>query len=443
MARRARDLAHELGVPFPRDVALRLGVTPLDVRDGPLVLRRVGPHPSVAVAVADVDRLPGSQHGEVLDLRCQVAERRRHREVLGLRQACEQVLEVAGDRGRRPYRDGVLRQAHRRVGNHQLGIDLEHRAQPRADGAGAPRAVERELPRLELLDRDVVVVGARQFLRVAPFPVLAGLRLVDEVDRHDALGEPQSGLHRVGEPLLHGRLDGEPVDDHVDRVLALLVERGRLRELVDLAVHPDAGETFGGQLSEQLVVLALPSPDDRRQNLEAGSLGESEQPVDDLLRRLPTDRLATLRAVRPSSPGEQETEVVVHLRDRADGRAGVARGGLLVDRHRRREALDEVDSRLVHLADELPGVRRQRLHVASLALGEDRVERQRRLAGTGQTREHDQGVARQVERHILEVVLPGASDNESVHHAGHRTGAHRQFTSADLEAVVPRAVWGP
>ena len=43
-----------------------------------------------------------------------------------------------------------------------------------------------------------------------------------------------------------------------------------------------------------------------------------------------------------------------------------------------RQALDEVDVGLVHLAEELAGVRRQRLDVAALALGEDRVERQAR-----------------------------------------------------------------
>jgi hypothetical protein len=46
----------------------------------------------------------------------------------------------------------------------------------------------------------------------------------------------------------------------------------------------------------------------------------------------------------------------------------------------RRQPLDEVDVGLVHLAEELAGVRRQRLDVPPLALGEDRVERQGRLA---------------------------------------------------------------
>jgi hypothetical protein len=55
---------------------------------------------------------------------------------------------------------------------------------------------------------------------------------------------------------------------------------------------------------------------------------------------------------------------------------GLRRRRLLVDRDRRRQALDEVDVGLVHLAEELAGVGRQRLDVAALALGVDRVERE-------------------------------------------------------------------
>ena len=98
--------------------------------------------------------------------------------------------------------------------------------------------------------------------------------------------------------------------------------------------------------------------------------------------------------MRGARAGVQQAQVVVDLGDGADGRARVAVGGLLVDGHRGRQALDEVDVGFVHLAEELPGVRRQRLDVAALALGEDRVERQRRLAGPGQSGEDDERVAR-------------------------------------------------
>ena len=85
-------------------------------------------------------------------------------------------------------------------------------------------------------------------------------------------------------------------------------------------------------------------------------------------------------AVRLTRPRVQQTQVVVHLGNGADGGAGLRVGGLLVDRHRRRQTLDEVDVGFVHLPEELPGIGRQRFDVAALAFGEDRVERERRLA---------------------------------------------------------------
>ena len=131
-------------------------------------------------------------------------------------------------------------------------------------------------------------------------------------------------------------------------------------------------------------------------------------------------------AVRPAGAGVEQPEVVVDLGDGADRRARVLGGRLLVDRDRRRQPLDEVDVGLVHLAEELAGVRRQRLDVAPLALGEDRVEGERRLAGARQPREHDQGVPRQVERDVLEVVLPGTPNDQLIRHVANSVTGRRQ-----------------
>ena len=115
--------------------------------------------------------------------------------------------------------------------------------------------------------------------------------------------------------------------------------------------------------------------------------GERQHLVDDLLGRLAGDRPAADRAVRPPDAREQQAQVVVHLGHGADRRARVARRRLLVDRDRRREALDRVDVGLVHLPQELARVGRERLDVAALALGVERVEGERRLARSGQARD--------------------------------------------------------
>jgi hypothetical protein len=94
------------------------------------------------------------------------------------------------------------------------------------------------------------------------------------------------------------------------------------------------------------------------------------------------------RAVRRAGAGVEQAQVVVDFGDGADGRARVVAGGLLLDRDRRREAFDQVDVRLFHQLQELPGVGRERLDIAALAFGVERVEGERGLARAGQAGDH-------------------------------------------------------
>ena len=175
-------------------------------------------------------------------------------------------------------------------------------------------------------------------------------------------------------------------------------------ELDLLAVDEGAGVAARGQLLEEVDELALLLRDDRADDHVAGARLELHQLVGDLLHRLALDALAADRAVRHADARPQQAHVVVDLGDRADRRARVAVGRLLVDRHRRAQALDEVDVGPVDLAEELARVGGQRLDVAALALGEDGVERERRLARSGQAREDDQRVARDLEVDVVQVV---------------------------------------
>ncbi len=244
-------------------------------------------------------------------------------------------------------------------------------------GAGAERCVERERSRLELIDCEWVVVGARELLGEPARAVGIVLGQVDVVDDDESVGEVERSLDRLGEALLHRVLDLQAVDHDVDRVLLLLLELGRLvGQHVQLAVDDRAAEALGLQLAEQLAVLTLAATDHGCEHLEPLTFVAGHDAVDDLLRGLSGDRLAALGAVRAAGAGVEQAEVVVDLGDRADSRSRVAARRLLVDRDRRRQPLDEVDVGLVHLAQELAGVCRQRLDVAALALGEDRVERQ-------------------------------------------------------------------
>ena len=228
---------------------------------------------------------------------------------------------------------------------------------------------------------DRAAVGAGELLGEERHVAAVALALARHgLDLDHAVGQRDRRLDRVGQALAHVAAHDEPVDDDRDVVLVLLVELDLLLEHPQLAVDLRAREALGAQLLEHLAVLALAPAHDRRQDHEARALRQLHDLVDDLLGRLPRDRLAAVVAVRMADARPQQAQVVVDLGDRADGRARVARRRLLVDRDRRRQALDRVDVGLVHLAEELARVGAQRLDVAALALGVDRVERERRLA---------------------------------------------------------------
>src|SRR5678809_1665273 len=77
--------------------------------------------------------------------------------------------------------------------------------------------------------------------------------------------------------------------------------------------------------------------------------------------------------------------------------------------------------------EELLGICRQRLDVAALALGVERVEGERRLARTGYTRNHGDASARNLDVDILEVVLASAANHDFVVHNAPRRQARNRF----------------
>ncbi len=253
------------------------------------------------------------------------------------------------------------------------------------------------------------MLGAGELLGEGP-----DLALVDELDLHQPVRQCHRGLHGVGQALAQIRAHHQPVHDDRDVVLVLLVELDRIVELAHLAVDLHPREALAAQLLEQLPVLALAAAHDRREHHEPRALVQRHDVVDDLLRRLPLDRPPADVAVGPADPRPEQAQVVVDLGHRPDGRPRVARGRLLVDGDRRRQALDRIDVGLVHLAQELARVGGQGLDVAALAFGVDRVERQRRLPGARQARDHDQRIPRNGHGDVPEVVLTGTRDDDLV-----------------------------
>src|SRR6267143_1739074 len=151
----------------------------------------------------------------------------------------------------RPRADRTLGKAAPDVVHDEVGIEIELGAEPVAGRAGAERVVEREQPRLDLGDREP---GDRtgEFRREDRLPARIGV-----FGDSNAVGELECRLERIGEAVAEIAVDDDAVDDDLDVVLEVLVERADLVELHHLAVDLDPLKTAPPQIGQLLTVLAL------------------------------------------------------------------------------------------------------------------------------------------------------------------------------------------
>ena len=155
----------------------------------------------------------------------------------------------------------------------------------------------------------------------------------------------------------------------------------------------------------------------REEHLHAGAFAERENAVGDFVHRVLLHFLAAVQAVGAAHARVQQAQVVVDLGGGGDGRARIAGRVLLPDGDGRRDAVDDVHVGLFDALQELARIGRQRLDVAALPLGVDGVERERRLARTRDPRHHRQGVVRNLEVDVLQVVdACSAYDDALVRH---------------------------
>jgi hypothetical protein len=228
VALRARHVPHEALVAFLHQLGLGLVQFALQERQHAFEVGVVGTRAAVAVAVLDVDLLVTAFQDCLARLGRQLAPRCISVEAHGFTQTRQHPGEVLRGVPHRPRRHRALGQRAIRVGHHQLGVDLFADAQTDTLRAGAVRRVERERPRLEVVDRQRVPVRTGQFLGEPLLAVMGVVVVVDELQHHDAVGQVERGLDRIGEPLLGAGLDGQAVDHHFDVVLFLLLQLGRI-----------------------------------------------------------------------------------------------------------------------------------------------------------------------------------------------------------------------
>ena len=249
--------------------------------------------------------------------------------------------------------DGALSQTQASIGNRAVQVDRDRAAKPAASRAGAHGMVETEQPG-----------GGRSDVHVAVGAMPArgkGHHGVRQKKRDLSLSKPEGRLHRLAQarPVFFHHAD--PVLDHPHHG-GQLPQRAGFIGAQDLAVdfHPQV--TLLLEELEKFRGRRLVRHRDRETHEHSlarqrpAFRGLRKKRVQDGARRFRADLALAGGAESLDHAGQEQLEVVVDLRDRADGGAGgFDRVGLL-DGNGRGDPADFVHLGLVHPLQELPGV---------------------------------------------------------------------------------------
>src|SRR5690606_22803682 len=174
----------------------------------------------------------------------------------------------------RRYR--ALVQAFVAIGDHKIGVEGQLDPQTVTGRTGAEGVVEREQPRLDLADGEARNRAGELLGKDDPARLFA-LRRLGPFGGGDAVGQSQSGLDAVRIARLKTFFGYNAIDNNIDVMLELLVERGRVLNGVELAVDLQPLEALTLPLGHLLLVLALAAAHDRGQQQDALAVGQSGQ----------------------------------------------------------------------------------------------------------------------------------------------------------------------
>src|SRR5450432_3650040 len=305
-----------------------------------------------------------------------------------------------------PREDDALEDRDARVAEDELFGHFVLHAESAAARAGTEGRIERELPRLELGEREPARRAA-----VALGEELRGAGVVaHNVD--DAVGEAERRLERVGQPAPVFCARHQAIDDHGDAVVVLLAQLGRRRQLDRLSIDDRAHEALLARHLEEILELALATAHERREHLDARALRPRQHRVGNLRCALALHGFSARRTVGRAGAGVEQAQVVVDFGDGANGRARIVAGGFLLDRDGGGQPLDRVDVGLLHQPQKLARVRGQRLDVPALPLRVDRVEREGRFPGSRESGNDGELVPRDRDVDVSKIVLAGAAHNQ-------------------------------
>ena len=203
------------------------------------------------------------------------------------------------------------------VGYHQRGVHLLLHTETCAGGAGTEGIIEREQAGRQFFNGNTTVLTGvvLRELKILFFP--------HQVDTYKTAREMGGRLHTVGKAAGNIVTDDKAIHHNVDVVLHILGEGDVLVQFIHLSIHTDTDIAATAGIGKDLGMLALAPTHHRCHHLDARTLGQGHNAVDDLIHRLLADLLAALGAVGRAHSRPQKAHIVIDLRHRTHGGAGI------------------------------------------------------------------------------------------------------------------------
>jgi hypothetical protein len=320
----------------------------------------------------------------------------------------QQIVLTLPKRGGLDRLDGTGAQRQLGIGNHQPPVHTNDAPKAAARVAGARRRVERKQrrPRIGVADVALRAVQAGGIPPQGRFSLALGQR----IHRHAAAAAAQGNFHRLGHARGVGTAQAKAVRHHVQPpplahyLLRLHARVATGREPLLHVLIRRAGREFDGKCHHQPRITRR-----RRARPQVGH-DRLHRVLAHGQRRHPIEQLGPAR--------KQQFQVVVELGHRPDRGARRAHRVGLVDGDRWRHAVDVVHRRAVHAVQKLPRVGRERLDVAALSFGKQRVEHQAGFARPAGAGHHRQLTGADVQVEVAQIVLPRAADADDARWRG-------------------------
>ncbi len=260
------------------------------------------------------------------------------------------------------------------------------------------RRVEREVVRSRL-HVGQPCRGIHQRAAIVPYLIVLGIQ------HHQlAVALLESEVNSVGQPLavLVGHL--KAVHHQFNAVVDVTVKLHPEGDFAQHAINAYIHVTFLAQVLKQVFIVSLTVLDQWREDINPVALVAFQYQAQDLVGGVFNHALSRQVGIGIGSTGIKQPQVVIHLGRRAHCTARIAVYGLLPDRD------DGAKARyLIHIGafqnpQHVTGIGGEGLQIASLPLGKDCVERQRRLAAAAESCDDSEFVMWNLHVYVLEVV---------------------------------------